>query len=203
MPKETFFNLDENKKTRIIEASLDEFSLNSFNEAKLSRIIKSSKIPRGSFYQYFEDKMDLYKYVFDILSKRKLSFMEDLLPNPEKMPFLELFEELYTRGVKFAESDIRFVRISKYLMLSGQDIIDQIFGDNLGVAKEFYMKYIETDKSLGRIRQDIDTEFLAEFVVQATTNIAFNEVAENDDFDVKRMFKRISNIISILRKGIE
>ena len=203
MPKETFFNLDEEKKKRIIEASLNEFSERSFNEAKLSRIIKASKIPRGSFYQYFEDKLDLYKYIFDIIAKRKIEFMSDLLPNPEKMPFIELFEELYIRGIKFAKSDTRFVKISKYLMLSGKHLIDEIFGDNLDLAKQFYINYIETDKSLGRIREDVDTEFLAEFVVQATTNVAFNEVEQNDDFDVERMFKRIINITSILKKGIE
>lgn len=203
MPKETFLNLDEEKKQRIIEASLNEFAENSYKEAKLSNIIKASKIPRGSFYQYFDDKLDLYKYVFDIIAQKKLVYMEDLLPNPEKMPFIELFEELYTRGVKFAKSDTRFVKISKNLMLSDNGIIKEIFGDNLDIAKQFYTNYIETDKALGRIRKDVDTEFLADFVVQATTNIAFDEVTKNNDFDMDRMFKRIINITSILRKGIE
>ncbi len=202
MPKETFINLDKDKKHRIIEAALDEFAEHTFNEAKLSRIIKASKIPRGSFYQYFEDKYDLYKYLFDIMAQKKLEFMKDLLPNPEKMPFVELFEELYTRGVVFAKSDPRFIRLSKNLM-TNQVIMDKILGDNLQIAKDFYINYIETDKSLGRIRQDIDTEFLADFVVQSTTNIAFNEVSNNNDLDVDRMFNRIKNIMSILKKGIE
>lgn len=202
MPKETFFNISEEKQQRIIEASLDEFADYTFNEANLSRIIKASKIPRGSFYQYFEDKYDLYKYLFDIMAQKKLAFMGDLLPNPEQMPFLVLFEELYSRGVKFAVSDPRFVKISRNLMMN-QEIMDKIFGDNLEIAKNFYIGYIEADKALGRIRQDVDTEFLADFVVQATTNIAFNEVSQNKEFDVERMFNRIINIMSILKKGIE
>lgn len=202
MPKETFFNLDEEKQQRIIEASLDEFSSYTFTEAKLSRIIKASKIPRGSFYQYFEDKKDLYIYLFGIMAQKKIEFMSDLLPNPEDTPFLDLFEELYNRGIKFANSDPRFVKLSRYLMLSGGSLLDEVFGDNLELAKQYYMNYIETDKKLGRIRENVDSEFLADFVVQATTNIAFNEVGKSNELDVDRMFERIKNIISILKKGI-
>lgn len=202
MPKETFFNLDEEKQQRVIEASLDEFANHTYNEAKVSRIIKASKIPRGSFYQYFEDKYDLYKYLFDIMGQKKLQFMEDLLPNPEKVSFIELFEELYKRGMKFAISDPRFVKLSKNLM-TNQEMMDKIFGDNLEIARNFYIGYIETDKKLGRIRQDVDTDFLADFVIQATSNIAFNEVATNNELDIDRLSKRIINIMSILKKGIE
>lgn len=202
MPKETFFNISEDKQQRVIEAALDEFADHSFNEAKLSRIIKASKIPRGSFYQYFEDKFDIYQYLFDLMGKKKIEFMKDLLPNPEKMPFVELFEELYTRGVAFAKSDPRFIRLSKNLM-TNSEIMDRIFGKNLEIARKYYTDYINTDKELGRIRQDVDTEFLADFVLQATTSIAFNEVSENNELDVDRMFMRIKNIMSILKKGIE
>ncbi len=202
MPKDTFFNIDEEKQQRIIEASLDEFADNTFNEAKLSRIIKESKIPRGSFYQYFEDKYDLYNHLFTIMGQKKMEYMSDLLPNPDKMPFIVLFEELYTRGVEFAKSDPRFIRLSKNLM-TDQDLMNKIFGIYLEIAREYYKNYIETDKERGRIRKDVDTDFLADFVLQATTNIAFNEVSKNNELDVERMFNRIKNIMTILKKGIE
>ena len=203
MPKETFVNLDKEKKQRIIEASLDEFSENTFNEAKVSKIIKASKIPRGSFYQYFEDKLDLYKYLFSIMAQEKIKYMEDLLPNPEKMPFIELFEELYTRGIKFALSDSRYVKLSRNLLLSGNDMMTKVFGDNLELGKQYYVSYIETDKKYGRIRDDVDSELLAELVIQFTTNIAFDEIQRNNDFDVERMFKKSIQIIQMLKKGIE
>ena len=41
----------------IIDAAINEFSLRSYDEAKISNIIRDSKIPRGSLYQYFIDKM--------------------------------------------------------------------------------------------------------------------------------------------------
>ncbi|EXJ23510.1 Transcriptional regulator, TetR family [Alkalibacterium sp. AK22] len=63
MPSQTFFNLSEEKKERLIAGAMKEFSAKSLNDASISNIVKNSKISRGSFYQYFEDKKDLYFYL--------------------------------------------------------------------------------------------------------------------------------------------
>lgn len=63
MPTQTFFNLSEEKRNRLLHASIQEFSDYSFNDASINRIVKCADIPRGSFYQYFEDKEDLYFYL--------------------------------------------------------------------------------------------------------------------------------------------
>ncbi len=65
MPKETFFNLSEEKKGKIIDAAVYEFTENELHKSRVSNIIKYAEIPRGSFYQYFEDIDDLYYFVID------------------------------------------------------------------------------------------------------------------------------------------
>jgi AcrR family transcriptional regulator len=65
MPKETFYNLDKNKKHKIVQAAIQEYTDHELHRARVSNIIKMADIPRGSFYQYFEDIDDLYYYVID------------------------------------------------------------------------------------------------------------------------------------------
>lgn len=67
MPTETFFNLPEEKQDRILKAAKQEFSRVGLNEASIARVIKEADISRGSFYQYFTDKEDLYYYYFQTL----------------------------------------------------------------------------------------------------------------------------------------
>lgn len=67
MPKETFFHLPEEKRKRILQAAQVEFSRTSLQEASIAKIIKLAEIPRGSFYQYFENKEDLYFYYLEML----------------------------------------------------------------------------------------------------------------------------------------
>ncbi|KAF1305752.1 TetR/AcrR family transcriptional regulator [Candidatus Enterococcus willemsii] len=69
MPSETFFNLPKEKQERILEAARKEFSRVSLNEASIANVIKDAEIPRGSFYQYFSDKEDLYYYYFDTVRR--------------------------------------------------------------------------------------------------------------------------------------
>jgi len=65
MPKNTFYNLPEEKKEKIIAAAKEEFTIFPLYKARVSNIISKAGIPRGSFYQYFVDLEDLYFYVID------------------------------------------------------------------------------------------------------------------------------------------
>lgn len=63
MPTSTFYNLPEDKKNRVISASIEEFLRAENGEIIIKNIINKAGIPRGSFYQYFESKEDLVDYI--------------------------------------------------------------------------------------------------------------------------------------------
>ena len=65
MPKDTFFNLEEGKRIKIIKAAKAEFLNKPLRKARVSNIVTKASIPRGSFYQYFEDLDDLYYYIVE------------------------------------------------------------------------------------------------------------------------------------------
>ncbi len=203
MPTSTFLNLPEEKKNRIIEASIDVFSNEYYSAIKLSDIIRKAKIPRGSFYQYFEDKKDLYHYVFSIIVQEKMKYIGDMIYNPETTPFTVLFRDLYIKGLNFALENPKYVMITKNLIHDGSGIYNELFEDNIELAREFYRGYINTDKKLGRIREDVDTDLLVDFVISSITNIAFDEIRESNALDPEKMLKKAEGIISILQKGIE
>lgn len=202
IPKNTYINLSTEKKQRIIEASLNEFALRSYEEVKISNIIKEAKIARGSFYQYFIDKADLYEYIFDLIAKEKMIFLGDILPNTNDLPFLEIFHILYRKGVEFAYSNPRYMEIGKHLFNLKGEMYDRLIGDGLKIAKQYYIGYIENDKLKGRIRDDVDSDVFADLVVRSTTNITINEM-DGNDVDLERILLRVDSLINILKKGIE
>ncbi|MGM8216703.1 TetR/AcrR family transcriptional regulator [Bacillaceae bacterium W0354] len=81
MPKITFHNLTEEKKQILMNAIKSEFSRVPLNEALISNIIKSARIARGSFYQYFEDKEDAFYYLLEEYAKERKKNFVDLLIN--------------------------------------------------------------------------------------------------------------------------
>ena len=65
MPSTTFFNLPEEKRERLLAAARAEFARTSYGEASVNRIIRDAGIPRGSFYMYFTDKGELFRYLME------------------------------------------------------------------------------------------------------------------------------------------
>ena len=63
MPTKTFFNLPEEKRKKLLDAIHEELSRVPFDEVSINQIIRRAGIPRGSFYQYFEDKQDMLQYL--------------------------------------------------------------------------------------------------------------------------------------------
>ena len=63
MPTNTFFRLPEEKQRRLTEAAWEEFSRVSFANVSINKIVVKAHIPRGSFYQYFSGKEDLFQYL--------------------------------------------------------------------------------------------------------------------------------------------
>lgn len=64
MPSATFYRLAPEKQERLLTAATREFSRRPFSEASINQIINAG-IPRGSFYMYFADKEDLFRYVME------------------------------------------------------------------------------------------------------------------------------------------
>lgn len=63
MCTETFLRLPEEKRSRFLEAAWGEFTRVKFADASINQIVRHAGIPRGSFYQYFADKEDLFAYL--------------------------------------------------------------------------------------------------------------------------------------------
>ena len=66
MPSDTFFRLPEEKREKLIAAAREEFAHTPYEAVSINRIIRQAKIPRGSFYMYFEGKEALFRYVLTL-----------------------------------------------------------------------------------------------------------------------------------------
>lgn len=96
MPKQTFYNLDEEKQSRIFEAGVLEFSYHDVHEASVNTIVRIANISKGSFYQYFEDKLEFYWYVVMEVIFGNIHTYERMLAFYEG-DFLKAEEELFTK----------------------------------------------------------------------------------------------------------
>ena len=120
MPKQTFFNLPEKKRSAIVNAAVDEFADYGFESASINRIVANSSISKGSFYQYFEDKMDVFKYLMDIIAKEKTDYYMGKHPPSPHLDTFEYFRWMIKTGMEFNSAYPRLVQaVSRVLLVDG------------------------------------------------------------------------------------
>jgi AcrR family transcriptional regulator len=109
MPTSTFFALPAERRQRLVEEAIREFSERPFAQASLSQIALRSRIAKGSFYQYFSDKLDLYRWLVTVEAPRhKREFLAAAPPAPD---FWTGLETLIERGMAFLVEQPRLARL--------------------------------------------------------------------------------------------
>lgn len=66
----TFERLPKEKRDRILQAARAEFLRYPYEKTSINRILAEAEIPKGSFYQYFDDKADLFSLCTCAVYKR-------------------------------------------------------------------------------------------------------------------------------------
>lgn len=65
MPKPLFFALKEEKRAAVLQAALAEFAAFGYGGSSTNRIVRAAGISKGSLFQYFDSKEELYFYLLD------------------------------------------------------------------------------------------------------------------------------------------
>ena len=100
MPKPTFFKLNDAKRKRFLLEAYKEFSLHSFDAASITNLVKSLGIAKGSVYQYFEDKKELYTSLV-VDADRQLELLIDKACAYNGEDFFDWYTKLLMVEVKF------------------------------------------------------------------------------------------------------
>lgn len=159
MPKETFFNLPRQKRERIIDVAIDEFADNDYANVSISRLVERAAIAKGSFYQYFADKEDLFRHLLDVAAQEKQAFLSEPPPDPQ-MDIFEYLRWLMHEGVRFEFAHPRLSQVV-YRAMTGSgyppDFIEQF--KTQGMA--YFRQLVTLGKEQGVITPHIDDDLAA------------------------------------------
>jgi len=169
MPKETFFNLPEEKRQRIIDLALVEFAENDYDTASISRIVAQAGIAKGSFYQYFENKEDLYNYLLALGAEAKAQFLGSNPPDPQMGTFAYV-RWLSEAGIKFELARPQLSRIG-YRAVRGGALPADLQAQAKAGAAVFFRQLVEQGQARGDIAPELDAD-LAAFLF----NVIFSEL---------------------------
>jgi AcrR family transcriptional regulator len=198
MPTATFYRLPAEKQERVFRAAVREFSRSHFPEASINRIVKDAGIPRGSFYQYFQGKKDIFLYVLEEISREKLEVFARAGEEAEKKGFFPSVGKAIPAIFAWAEQREEYNMIGFRMVEDGSSLMQEWFGRMKGSAGVI-LRMIENDQKNGRIRGDVDPESVTEFLSVIAVSLLRAYYQSEDKSEI---VKKINLYFDILYHGL-
>ncbi len=199
MPKETFYNLNEEKKEKIEKAIINEFSRNSFEKASISNIIEEAKIPRGSFYQYFDDKEDAVKYIIEKFMNIQKQRIEAIIHQNKGDIFktsIDIFEYIVNENIK--EDDMQLCKnIFQKLKEENISILEEVRKE----ASKRYNENAKIDEEILNISQDEEIKYMIRILTSVIRMEIIDVISRRKTKEQGRNDLEIE--IEILKKGMK
>lgn len=196
MPKETFLNLREDKKRKIFDAAVKEFAENRFSEASINQIIKTSSISRGSFYQYFNDKEDLFLYVLTEISKERQEIERLFEPLPSEADVFEEFMHKTRISQAFNKPKPEYYRIAAQMEKDESPFIKNL-KELSNADRARVMELFERDKRRGLIKPEVDASIVMDLITMLSMAEFFQSGLEDE-----RFITRLEKIIEVIKHGV-
>ena len=95
MPTVTWSRLGGDRRAAVVAAAEAEFAAHGFSGGSLNAIARHAGVAKGSLFQYFADKRDLYAYITEVGSQRVRSYTEEQIRALDaSRPFFEFLTDL-------------------------------------------------------------------------------------------------------------
>jgi AcrR family transcriptional regulator len=168
MPKPTFENLPAAKRQAIIDIAIDEFAAHPYATASVSRIVERAGISKGSIYQYFENKQELFLYLLEYAAQSQLRRLAELKPPDQDLGFFAALRWQMSASVYVGLTEPRLVQLIYHGMSDDLPFRDEV-QRRLQLAGTAHLQQLLTQGIVrGEIDSSVDPE-LAVFVIKRLT----------------------------------
>lgn len=200
MIKKTFYNLPEEKRQRIINAIMNEFSSSATEKVSINRIIKTANISRGSFYQYFDDKVDLVEVLVKTFADLSAEGGRKALEYSNGDIFYT-YEKLFDIITDFGK-DKKQKMILKNLMKNlraNDDLISEYLLNRFEGLAPFRDFSNQFNRANLKYKSDEDIQCLSQILTQVLKNAIFDVFVVGMDCDKVR--KNYLRKLEIIKSG--
>jgi len=187
----------EEKKSQILEASIKVFADKGWNKTKISDIAEAANIGKGTVYEYFQSKDELFAASFryfmalaESIVAERISPLDDPLERlwayilswgdifeSEYMDYVEIVLDFWAEGIR---SKGRFFSID----------IMKVYYDNRAFIESLLEECIAQDKI-----KPIDTKIVASIIIGTIDGLMIQWILDRNVFDLKEAVSSTARLI--------
>lgn len=151
-----FFSLNIEKQKRIVNAAFKQFVQSGYEKASTNEIVKEAQISKGSLFNYFNNKKDLYLFLVDEALK-----IIDVIYDEIDMNEKDLFKRISQIGLIKLKIQRKYPLVFDFLKsISAEQAsevksdMEHIMGDVLNTG----LNRIYENLDWSKFREDVDPE---------------------------------------------
>jgi AcrR family transcriptional regulator len=182
MPKQTFLNLPARKRKRLTSIAIEEFAANDYESASVSRIVARAGIAKGSVYQYFEDKRDLYLYLVAECSRTLLDAVADAGSPPSGGDVFDLIRWQMRATTTAAAANPLHARLLERAYSAQSPLGQEIREQGRATSEDHFTPLVLAAAERGEINPDLEPGVVT-FVIRAVMNEAGRYLAASLGLD--------------------
>jgi AcrR family transcriptional regulator len=183
--------------------------MNGFERAKIGDIAQNAGVAKGSMYQYFKDKKELFVYCaewgLDTFMKKL-----DQRMNMDSMDIFKYFEDNAANTAKFELIKEEGELVAFMQLIEREPGLIAPSMKAMNKAGELYTKrLIKASQDLGLVRTDIDEELLLEYFLAVTGRFEERWMGRYIDFtkeateeQTRALNAELKQMLALLRNGM-
>ena len=156
---EAWQTLPEAKRRQVTDAAVDEFAAHGYSSASMNTLVKSAGISKGSLFNYFRTKGDLFEGIVDAAFGRVKATVKAVRDDTSGQPLDARLEQLLEAGFAFVTDHPRLASIYFRVMRSGDAPFGRQRLEEMGqLSRRFLAELITDARDRGEVAPDIDPE---------------------------------------------
>lgn len=200
MIKKTFYNLPYEKRKRITDAVIKEFMERPNEKVSINRIIKTAEISRGSFYQYFDDKVDLIEIITKTMFEESNNKAKEILKlscGDLFVMYIKMFD--YFGDYSSQKQTMKIIRNIVDSFKANDDLVSEYLKNRFNMALTNNEIYTMVDRQNLKFQDNESVKCLIEILTQVLKNAIFDVFVAGSDREEVR--ERLIKKIDIIKQG--
>ncbi|MBI9104626.1 MAG: TetR/AcrR family transcriptional regulator [Spirochaetales bacterium] len=191
----------------LFDAALEEFSIYSYKEASINRIISAAGIAKGSFYYRFKTKYELYLFLIKEGVRRKWEYINSEIKfEPKGSPDGDIFDFILLQaeiGVRFAKDFPGLYQLGKmFSKEKGTSLYEQVMEELGGGDESGLQGLIEEAFHSGILRQEFSLDFIQKLILSLFSS--FDDIFfKNEEMELERALAYLKDFIRFIKHGLQ
>lgn len=197
------------RKKELIEAALDEFTTNRYENASLNKIIKNAGISKGTFYYHFQDKQAIYIFLLKTAYEKEWEYINKRVKERaidfEGKDFFEKFKLQSQIGMEFGIAYPKYMKLATMFRKEEENdemhrIFQYVNSARENTAETWLVKMITHGIEDG----DFNNRFPKDFImkIMKCLFIHFDEMFDvGEDYEKGKLLEDINDLIDFLKYG--